>query len=337
MNITKSKLNKEFISILYQYYPQTKELANFLMDALDLSRESAYRRLRGEVSFTFEEIAEIAYILKISLDKLIGLHTNMVHLDMELCCGSKPEEIYNKILRTNLGTSSSLLHADDTLIYLILNRLPYGLTMSSERLSKFYFYKWMFHRQKGSMKETFDKFTVPDILKETFADLVRTCTASNGEMHLILDENIFIYMIREIDYFRKRDLINDEDMQAMKNDLLDILELLSRVARTGANNGQGSIRMYLSAVDLEPSYSYTEVNGNPAFHIWSPAGEIVSSTNPEFCARQKEWIESLVRYTTLITKCNEMEQMKFFETQREHILSMSDACISPCARKEGTY
>ncbi len=111
-------------------------------------------------------------------------------------------------------------------------------------------------------------------------------------------------------------------MEIFREELLQIVDIMSNVVRTGTNACQADIKVYLSNVDIEPSYSYVEYDDTVVFHIWSPAGDIVSSTNPEFCLRQKEWIESLIRYTTLITQCNEIKQLRFFDTQRKLIAEM---------------
>ena len=47
-------------------------LANLLMDILYIGKEAVYRRLRGEVPFTFTEAAVISQKLGVSLDQLIG-------------------------------------------------------------------------------------------------------------------------------------------------------------------------------------------------------------------------------------------------------------------------
>ena len=52
--------------------PNRGMLTNTLADLLNLEKEAVYRRLRGEVAFSFSEIAVIASTLGISLDNQVG-------------------------------------------------------------------------------------------------------------------------------------------------------------------------------------------------------------------------------------------------------------------------
>ena len=68
----KKAVVNELISTMREVTPKEGNLANILMDILCMSKEAIYRRLRGEVAFTFSEVAIIAGQLGISLDKIIG-------------------------------------------------------------------------------------------------------------------------------------------------------------------------------------------------------------------------------------------------------------------------
>ena len=68
----KNAVVNELISTMREVTPKEGNLANVLMDILCMSKEAIYRRLRGEVAFTFSEVAIIASQLGISLDKIIG-------------------------------------------------------------------------------------------------------------------------------------------------------------------------------------------------------------------------------------------------------------------------
>ena len=72
----KEGFNKELIDAVMQCLPEGKKgnsLVNLIADVLDMGKESVYRRLRGEVLFTFQEVARLSQGLNISLDNLIGL------------------------------------------------------------------------------------------------------------------------------------------------------------------------------------------------------------------------------------------------------------------------
>ncbi len=322
MSTAKENLNKQMTAVLYKYFPQTKELANFLIDTLDLSKESAYRRLRNEVYYTFEEIVILCQKLELSIDKIAGVNAKKAFLDMPLYKAEKPEEIYKEIIEWNIRAIKKIYQAKDSIQYTVLNRLPHGITMYSEPIAKFQYYKWYIHKYKGKVKTPFHEFEVPECLNYLFREYFKTSEDLTEKMRLILDENIFLYLIKEIQYCRDSNFIDSQSLEIMKEELYKIVDLTANVARTGTNKSNADIKIYLSGVDIEPNYTYAEYDDNIIFFIWSPSGEIVTSTNPEFCARQKDWIDSLMRYTTLITQCNEIKQLEFFDKQRKYISEM---------------
>ena len=65
----KKNLNSVLIAIVLDKIPTTIKPVSYLMELLNLSRESAYRRLRGEISFSFEETAKLSTALDFSVDR----------------------------------------------------------------------------------------------------------------------------------------------------------------------------------------------------------------------------------------------------------------------------
>ena len=52
-----NELNTNLIEAAKEKFPAKGQLANILMDTLYMGKEAIYRRLRGEVPFTFQEAA----------------------------------------------------------------------------------------------------------------------------------------------------------------------------------------------------------------------------------------------------------------------------------------
>ena len=55
-----NELNTNLIEAAKEKFPAKGQLANILMDTLYMGKEAIYRRLRGEVPFTFQEAAIIS-------------------------------------------------------------------------------------------------------------------------------------------------------------------------------------------------------------------------------------------------------------------------------------
>lgn len=94
----KNYIVNELIAAMKERIPRGINLANYLTDALCMGKEAVYRRLRGEVAFTFDEIAMISCKLGISIDQIIGNHqSNRVTFDLNLLHSPDPLESYMRL------------------------------------------------------------------------------------------------------------------------------------------------------------------------------------------------------------------------------------------------
>ena len=71
----KELLYDNLLNTIKEEFPQKTNLVSALVDLLCIEKEAVYRRLRGEVAFTFAEIVTIANAFGISLDNLVGTVT----------------------------------------------------------------------------------------------------------------------------------------------------------------------------------------------------------------------------------------------------------------------
>ena len=68
----KDALNNGLIKAMREHLPEETNLANYIMDIISIGKEAVYRRLRGEVPFTFYEVSLLSQSLGISLDQIVG-------------------------------------------------------------------------------------------------------------------------------------------------------------------------------------------------------------------------------------------------------------------------
>ena len=112
-----NELNTNLIEAAKEKFPAKGQLANILMDTLYMGKEAIYRRLRGEVPFTFQEAAIISKELGISLDRIAGVSfSNNAMFDINVVDHGNPFETYYdflnkhvKLFHTAAGRSECLI------------------------------------------------------------------------------------------------------------------------------------------------------------------------------------------------------------------------------------
>src|SRR4051812_8026364 len=73
-----SQLQMSLFQHIRSVLPQNLSLADEVAEILDVSIDSAYRRIRGEKQLSFEEIQKLSDHFKISVDKILNLKSDSI-------------------------------------------------------------------------------------------------------------------------------------------------------------------------------------------------------------------------------------------------------------------
>lgn len=315
----KKNIVNELIIEMKKRIPEGQSIVNYLTDVLCMGKEAIYRRLRGEVAFTFQEIALISHKLGISIDQIIGNHLgSRVTFDLNLLHSDNPLESYYEILTRYLQIFNYLKGEDNLEIYTASNVISFTLYSSYEHLSKFRLMRWVYQNDKIKTPNSLADFQAPEKVIQAHKKLSEVMKESNIS-HFIWDANIFISFIKEVAYFNKLNLISDEDVKCLKEDLYQLVSQLEQLSIQGEFKTGHKVSIYLSNIDIEATYSYVRKKEIEFSLLRVYSINSMDSQNPYICETQKNWIQSLKRHSTLISGSGEAERIAFFEEQRRHI------------------
>ena len=321
----KNEMVNELIGVMRERIPKGSNLANSLMEILCMGKEAIYRRLRGEVAFTFEEVSLISQHLGISLDKIVGRRMlNDTMFDLNLLHTGDPIESYYEIL-VRYAKLFDLLRDDPTAsVATASNLIPFTFYSPYECLSKFRLGRWIYHHGKMKPPASLSDLQVPDKVPQMHWKLSASIRQLS-HTSFIWDYNIFRSIVKEIRYFAGLDLLSAEDVRNMKKELGLLLSELEAVTTTGEFSKGHSLAVYLSDINFEATYTYVEKGDFQAclFRVYSINS--MDSQNPRMCNIQKNWIQSLKRHSALISQSSEIQRRQFFNEQREIVESLQEA------------
>ena len=144
-----NELNTNLIEAAKERFPAKGQLANILMDTLYMGKEAIYRRLRGEVPFTFQEAAVISKELGISLDRIAGVSfSNNAMFDINVVDHNEPFETYYDFLNKHVKLFHTLREDTSAVLGTASNVIPQTLYLKHELLAKFRFFKWMYQNEQ---------------------------------------------------------------------------------------------------------------------------------------------------------------------------------------------
>ena len=317
-------LNEVIVNTVLKNIPKNIKPVIYLMELLDISRESVYRRLRKDIPFSVDELTKLALTLNISLDEIIGGNKKeRILLDLGLRKPGNSLDSFSEMLYIYSFYINNLIPAKNSNMFMALNSIFPLYTVYFPNLFKFQYFKWLVENQEDS-KNNFSSLTLPQelcVLQQKVAEEIKIICNST----LILTPNICLSTIKDIQYYYQRKLLNREDLESLKTDLLDFVNAAENVAKTGRYEGGNSqIDIYISIPYINSNTVYIEHGDVSEVHYWIYPYSPIIVRNSIISNIHKQWFVSMKKSSTLITQSNEILQVDFFDSQRKLINKLTD-------------
>lgn len=298
--------------------PSNTNVANLLTEILCIGKEAAYRRLRGEVAFTLGDVAAISRALDISIDNVIGRDSEEKskpfklqltrHVNPGIYDYNQLEEFLSILYSGRKNQYREVGSSANVFPQTIFFRFPY--------ITKFYLLRWLY--QWDGLNNV--KSLADIIIEPKLADIYKRYLEESmlvTKTYYIWDTQVFHYLINDIKCFADINFISQEDVLALKEDILDLIDYMESLATKGSFETGMKIQFYLSSVNFETTYSYLQMDNFYLSHIKAFTLNAAVSLDKCVFDRLKNWIESLKRLSVLISESGEIQRVQFFKDQRE--------------------
>lgn len=310
-------LNNCIISALKDVTQHSEDrICNILIDILPIGKDAIYRRLRNEVAFSFEEIVRITHKLNLSIDNIIRSDKmDSAIFNISLNSSLTTVENYCNILNYYTKVFEEMNTDTQAEARLAFNTLPDGF-FSYKNLTKFRVFRWMHLSSNYETSRTYEECEYQEDVYELHKVFSKE-TRSVPKSLLILDRNAFKSFIKEIKYFRRLYLISEDTFINIKADLMQLLEEFEYASCNGFfNDTKSKIDIYISDISIEACYMYFRYFNKESCNIRLYSNNGITSYDSGICKHHKDWIESLKRQSTLISRCSEMQRLDYFSEQK---------------------
>lgn len=317
-------VQERIISKISEFILVEKEQEHFVSTILGISSKSAYRRLAGVTKFSLSEAAKIASHLGFSLDSLIGHlpkqnalfeldNVNAVSSDL---CKAKMEQ-YRQIFCQGQDITK-------TEYVLATNNIPIGICVKSRLIYKFTLFKWLYWTGRVNPNFKLSELSISDELlamQKQYSEAYSSCLKGT----LIFDDFLFHSIVAEIQFFYARGLVTQEDKELLSKELYESIDALESAATNGYYKDDiVSLDMYISELKIDTTYLYIMSDKQPASYFAGYSINLFKTTDADIFAIQEQWLKSLKRYSSSITKSNEMYRYAFFDKQRSIVDTLTN-------------
>ena len=312
-----TELNKKLVTTILKHISENKKPVTYLVNSLNISRESAYRRLRGDIPFTVEELVTIAADLEFSIDILFEQEKQNRSFHDYMGTEKNSSDFFVIMLKKYNELLEKLCFAKKLETIMAFNSFPPPFFVGFPNLFKLIYYKWLYQDNEISRNESYSKIVLPDAAF-VYQRKMRGNIIQGKNAIFILDNNIFLNLIKEIQYFYNRKLLSNEELLLVKEDTLRMIDQYEESSQTGTFEST-KIQLYLSSLCVNSNTIYYNYDDKiePLFWLFTINPVVIQNTG--FVSMQMKWLNSLRRQSALITQSNEIMQAEFFYKQREYV------------------
>ena len=317
----KDNPDKIFVErILNKISPHLKPV-DYLMDILGLSRDSVYRRLKGEKSFTFHELLKLSADLGVSIDEISATVYAVDSPELVSGQGESGDKGIIDAFKHLYNLVANHIDRQNTELIATINDILPTTAFSEELIFRFLYYKWMHQTRKIPMDFPFSNIVVPNELI-SYCNRYQEMVMAAKNMTLIIDSGIIRNLIADIQYFYRRRLITDEELALMKKVTISFLKTEIGILQKAPVDDGRRYNCYLSTLFVGSNTMYSFYDDVEESNFWVYSVYPVTTTDPGQCRLHRKWLDSLKRYSTLISAANEIALAKYMSDQNELIMDM---------------
>jgi len=298
-----------------------------MAEDLNISNDSAYRRIRGEKPITLEEMVVLCSKYRVSIDRFLQLESNAVIFSVD-----KVDHLsygFNKYLEFVLSNLKFFNGLENPTIIFYFKDIPVLHFLPFAELTAFKFFFW---------KRTLMGY--PELAKQQFygeeAD-VETLEISKNIMDMynqtpcidIWNEESINITIKQIEFYRQSNVFASKQLllkvYSQLEEALDHMEMQAEAGRkfnygqTAAHNGGAKYDVYINECLIGDNTVYVQGGEKQIAFINHNGLNFMSTQDKTFCDYTYKHLQNIMRKSALISVAGEKERSMFFNTLRGKI------------------
>lgn len=320
------------INVIRDQLPDHVSLVDEIADLLEISNDSAYRRIRGEKPLSLHEVQKLASKFQISLDDLIGNPKNSVTFRTSFL----EETGYTFVdwMKNVLHFARETSRVEDAEVIFILNELNIYHMVEVPEVCAFKLFFWSKsnldfpgHRDlKFSVKRMDDEaLRLSEEISRHYVKIRTIEFTTEESLNSILKQILFY---SEAGYFD-----TPEDAFILCDKLHDLLDHQKRQAELGFKfplNGvqptgeEGNFKLYHNDIILADNTILVKAGDTRATYLTNNAINLIVSYDREYFEYSYAWGRNLLSKSVPISGTAEKERNRFFRNLHKKIDSVQE-------------
>jgi len=320
------ELQTSFLKQIKNQLPQHLALVDALAEHLNISNDSAYRRIRGEKHLTFDEIQILAANFKISLDTFLHLQTNaMIFWGKNIDRHTFDFENY---LQGIVSQLEYFMSGNEVQMFYLNKDIPIFHHFMFPELAAFKCYFW------SRYNLNYPQFNKGQFLIDDFIDIFNNTGKKISDLYLkipsteIWNLDCINTTIRQIDYYSKSRIFkSQQDIETVYNCLEKLVDHIETQVEYGYKFPFGipdqhdkvKYNVYINEFVLGDNTIMVEMDGKQMVFLNHNFINYMMTNNNEFINYTFETLKVLLKKSMLISEISEKDRQLFFHNLRQRI------------------
>jgi hypothetical protein len=317
-----TSIQSVFLEKVRNSAPAHIAFADMLADVLSISRDSAYRRIRGETILSLDEVSAVCRHFKLSLDAIISPSSELVSFHNRFV--SENDFTFEKWLESINANLDQMTNLHEREMIVSAKDVPIFYYFKTPELSAFKMFFWMktILRYGVYTSSNFKPELVPRELlalgsriHEKFTRIERTELWSEDTIHASLRQIEFYY---ECGFFE-----SPAHAHRLCDELMSIIGDIKESAALGhLATEHEPFHLYKNEINIADNTFLFRMDGKYVVFINHNMLNVLTTSQQSFCKQTEEYLRNLLNKATKISGTGERDRQKFFNIIEEKIKAL---------------
>ncbi len=326
-------VQQRFFQHLKDILPGHLSLVDEVAELINISNDSAYRRIRGEKPISFEELQKLCSHYKVSLDQFLHLQSDAIIFTGRANTAS--EDIFGDYLKSVLQQFQIMNSFEKKHLYVLMKDIPPFVHFQIPELAKFKFYFWMksiLHDDR--LKKV--KFSLDDPRYDEFLPLSKKVIEAYNTIPVTEIWNIesINSSLRQIDFYRQSGMYkNKNDIKVLYDKIEELVNHIERQAELGVKffigtepgSNDAAYNMFVNELILGDNTFMAELGNMRLTYLNHSVLYFVGTKDEQFNNAMFSNLDNLTKKSTQLSNIGEKERVRFFNRLRDKIHHMQSS------------
>jgi hypothetical protein len=321
--LSTSSIQSIFLEQIRQNLPKNLSFPDELAEVLNVSRDSVYRRIRGETILSLEEVKKLCTHYKISLDALLSPSGEVISFWKRRI--DPVNFTLEKWLNSILSDLTTMEAAEQKEVIYSAKDIPPPYYFKYPGLTQFKLFFWLKSYQRHP------KFEVmryePGLVSQQLIDVGKKIWNKYSVIPSseIWSDETFNVTVRQVQFYYENGFITLTEARSLIDEYLTMVQEIRSCAAQGAKgeNG-GAFKLYHNEFLLTDTTFLFKVGEKRIASITYNTMNILTTTQESFCKETEDFLNNVINKSTLISTVGERERNKFFNLVERRIHERRD-------------